>query len=182
LGLDIGSSSIKAAIVNIESGKTVGIAKFPENEMTISSPQKNWAEQAPEDWWMLTIQSINLALYQSGINPEEIKSIGISYQMHGLVVIDKNGTVLRPSIIWCDSRAVGSGEILTSKITRSVLSENLFNKPGNFTASKLYWLKENEPEIYAKIYKIMLPGDYIAYKLSGEITSTFSWYVRRYFL
>jgi xylulokinase len=174
LGLDIGSSSIKAAIIDVDSCKVVASVKYPENEMKIDSPQKNWAEQSPEDWWSYTLQAIQLALSTSGIEPSEIKSIGISYQMHGLVAVDQDGNTVRPSIIWCDSRAIESGEALASKMNTEVFTNHLFNKPGNFTASKLYWVKQNEPTVFEKIDKIMLPGDYIAFKMSGEITSTYS--------
>ncbi len=174
LGLDLGSSSIKAAILAVGSGETIASVKFPEKEMKIDSPIKNWAEQNPEDWWDFTLMAIKMAIASANINPKDIKAIGISYQMHGLVAIDKNGISVRPSIIWCDSRSIESGDVLSSKLNEGVFLNKLFNKPGNFTAAKLYWVKENEPEIYASIYKIMLPGDYIAYRLSGEITSTFS--------
>lgn len=174
LGLDIGSSSIKAAIIALDSGKVVASVKYPENEMKIDSPQKNWAEQVPEDWWSYTLQAIKLSVSTSGVEASEIRSIGISYQMHGLVALDKDGNTVRPSIIWCDSRAIESGEALASKMSSDVFQNHLFNKPGNFTAAKLYWVKQNEPSIYDKIDKIMLPGDYIAYKMSGDITSTYS--------
>lgn len=174
LGLDIGSSSIKAALVAVDSGMAIAAVKYPDSEMRIDSPKKNWAEQSPEDWWSHTQHAIELALKTSGISASEIKSIGISYQMHGLVAIDKNGDVLRPAIIWCDSRAIESGDSLSAKMNEAVFTDHLFNKPGNFTASKLYWIKTNEPAIYERIYKIMLPGDYIAFKMSGEITSTYS--------
>jgi xylulokinase len=174
LGLDVGSSSVKAAIVDIVSAKTVASVKYPDQEMKILSPHKDWAEQHPQDWWNYVVEAIKKAINESNINPAEIKSIGISYQMHGLVCVDKNHDVVRPSIIWCDSRAIANGEEILAQLNGDIVNNNLYNKPGNFTASKLHWVKQNEPNIYASIHKIMLPGDYIAMKMSGEITSTYS--------
>jgi xylulokinase len=174
LGLDIGSSSIKAAIIDIANGKAVSSVKYPELEMKIHSPHKNWAEQEPEDWWIYVQEAIKKALSEANIKAIEIGSIGISYQMHGLVAVDVKGIPVRPSIIWCDSRAIQSGAALSSNLGENIFVDNLYNKLGNFTASKLFWVKENEPETYARIHKVMLPGDYIAYKLSGIFSSTYS--------
>jgi xylulokinase len=174
LGLDIGSSSVKAAIVDIASGKALAAVKFPDEEMKISSLKKNWAEQNPADWWNYVLEVIKKVIHESSIQAGEIKSIGISYQMHGLVCVDKNGEPVRPSIIWCDSRAIQNGDEIMSRLDESIVKNNLYNKPGNFTASKLHWVKENEPAIYETIHKVMLPGDFIAYKMCGEISSTFS--------
>ena len=172
LGYDVGSSSVKACLVDTDSGKIVASDFFPKTEMTMYAAQAGWAEQDPEMWW----ENLKLAnasvLKQSGVNAEEIKGIGISWQMHGLVAVDKDFNVLRPSIIWCDSRAVSYGEKAFEAIGQEKALEHLLNSPGNFTATKLAWVKENEPKIYEKIYKIMLPGDYIAMKLTGEISTT----------
>ena len=142
--------------------------------MTIIAVKPGWAEQNPEDWWINLKAATKEVLDISKINPEDIKGIGISYQMHGLVTIDKSQKVLRPSIIWCDSRAVPIGEKALQDLTSEKCLTHLLNSPGNFTASKLKWVKENEPEIFKQIYKIMLPGDYIAMKLTGNISTTAS--------
>jgi len=172
LGLDIGTSSIKAAILEAETGKCVASGQSPETEMEILAPRPGWAEQNPETWWEHTQSATIAALRKAEINPNDIKAIGISYQMHGLVCVDKEMNVLRNSIIWCDSRAVETGNTAFREIGKEKCLSHLLNSPGNFTASKLKWVRDNEPEIYNRIYKIMLPGDYIAAKLTGEIKTT----------
>jgi len=172
LGLDIGSSSVKAALVQSESGKSIHSVHEPKNEMSIISIKKNWAEQDPAIWWKYVCKAIKRVCKEANVDSKKIISIGISYQMHGLVIIDKNGKPLRDSIIWCDSRAVDIGNEAYEKLGEEKCMSHLLNSPGNFTASKLKWVKENEPEIYDKIYKYMLPGDFIAYKLTGEINTT----------
>ncbi|MDF4222632.1 FGGY family carbohydrate kinase [Maribacter sp. M208] len=174
LGLDIGSSSIKIALVNASTGKSVGVVTEPETEMSMEAVKNGWAEQSPEDWWSYVCSGIEKLCVQENIKKSDISGIGISYQMHGLVLIDKDGNSLRKSIIWCDSRAVGIGQAAYEEIGPRICDTHLLNSPSNFTASKLKWVKENEPEVYAKIYKIMLPGDYIAYKLSGVVNTTVS--------
>ena len=174
LGFDIGSSSIKAALVDAASGKCVAQTFYPKTEAPISAPRQGWAEQHPADWWENLKLATHDVMHTSGISPDEVAAIGISYQMHGLVCVDKQQQVLRPSIIWCDSRAVPYGEDAFHNIGEDTCLSKLLNSPGNFTASKLAWVKENEPEIYDKIDKIMLPGDYIAMKLSGEVKTTIS--------
>lgn len=174
IGYDIGSSSIKCSIINIEKGSVVSEGSYPSEEMEITSPKPNWAEQDPELWWKY-IKIITKDLIKKGnVKAEEVVSIGLSYQMHGLVIVDKNHNVLRPSIIWCDSRAVQIGNSAFKAIGKQKCLSNLLNSPGNFTASKLRWVRENEPDVYKKIHKAMLPGDYIAMKLSGEINTTYS--------
>ena len=174
LGYDIGSSSVKASLVNVETGKCAASAFFPKTEAPILAVKQGWAEQDPQSWWENLKLSTQAVLSTSGAKPEEIKAIGISYQMHGLVCVDKNQQVLRPSIIWCDSRAVPYGQKAFQELGEAQCLSHLLNSPGNFTASKLAWVKENEPDIYAKIYKVMLPGDYIAMRLTGEICTTVS--------
>ncbi|MGJ8716277.1 MAG: xylulokinase [Maribacter stanieri] len=174
LGLDIGSSSIKIALVNASTGKSVGVVTEPETEMSMEAVKNGWAEQSPEDWWRYVCSGIDKLCVQNSINKTDISGIGISYQMHGLVLIDKEGNPLRKSIIWCDSRAVTIGQNAYEEIGAETCDTHLLNSPSNFTASKLKWVKENEPEIYAQIYKMMLPGDYIAYKLSGVVNTTVS--------
>ena len=172
LGLDIGSSSVKAALVEVKSGKSILSVHEPKNEMNIISLNNDWAEQDPNMWWEYTCNAIKRVCKESHIDSKKITSIGISYQMHGLVIIDKEGEILRNSIIWCDSRAVNIGVEAFSQIGEEKCMSRLLNSPGNFTASKLKWVKDNEPEVYEKVYKYMLPGDYIAYKLTGEINTT----------
>ena len=172
LGLDIGSSSVKAALVEVKSGKSILSVHEPKNEMNIISINNDWAEQDPNMWWKYTCNAIKKVCKESHVDSKKISSIGISYQMHGLVLIDKDGEILRNSIIWCDSRAVSIGMKAFSEIGEEKCMSHLLNSPGNFTASKLKWVKDNDPEVYDKIYKYMLPGDYIAYKLTGEINTT----------
>lgn len=174
LGFDVGSSSVKVSLVNATSGKCVASANSPAVEMEISSVKSGWAEQSPEMWWEHAVKATHKVLEISAVNVEAIKGIGISYQMHGLVVVDKDLKVLRPSIIWCDSRAVEIGEDASAKLGEKYCQERLLNSPGNFTASKLRWVQLNEPELYKKIYKIMLPGDYLAMRMSGEVNTTVS--------
>lgn len=174
LGYDIGSSSVKASLVDVNTGKNIASAFYPKNEAPIIAVKKGWAEQDPKNWFEYLKMSTKAVMTQSGVDPKEIKAIGISYQMHGLVCVDKDKKVLRPAIIWCDSRAVPYGQNAFQTIGEDVCLNHLLNSPGNFTASKLAWVKEHEPEIYDKIYKVMLPGDYIAMMLSGEICTTVS--------
>lgn len=174
LGYDIGSSSVKASLVSVESGKSVASAFYPDSEAPIKAVNPGWAEQEPEDWWSYLKNVTARVMQLSGAGGDDIEAIGISYQMHGLVCIDKNGKVLRPSIIWCDSRAVPYGEKAFREIGNGTCLTHLLNSPGNFTASKLAWVKENEPALFNKIDKIMLPGDYIAYRLTGEKCTTIS--------
>ena len=174
LGYDIGSSSVKASLVDAQSGKCVASAFYPKSEAAIIAVKPGWAEQEPASWW----ENLKLAtadiMASSAVCPKDIKAIGISYQMHGLVCVDKDKNPLRPSIIWCDSRAVPYGQKAFDALGHEQCLSHLLNSPGNFTASKLAWVKENEPELYSKIYKIMLPGDFIAMKLTGEICTSIS--------
>jgi len=174
LGLDIGSSSVKAALVEVSSGKSIGVEQEPKEEMGMVALKNGWAEQNPEDWWLHTCKAINTLKIKNNVSANQIKGIGISYQMHGLVLVDKTGKPLRNSIIWCDSRAVQIGNDAFNAIGEEICSTQLLNSPANFTASKLKWVQENEPEIYKNIYKFMLPGDYIAYKFSNTINTTIS--------
>lgn len=172
LGIDLGSSSVKSCILDVATGKSLVSKAFPEVEMPIQSPQSGWAEQDPEMWWKYVKEGIAYVCSQAQVKAGELLSIGIAYQMHGLVCIDKSQQVLRSSIIWCDSRAVAQGEKAFQSLGANYCLPNLLNSPGNFTASKLRWVIENQPELAAKIYKIMLPGDFIAMKLSGEILTS----------
>ncbi len=172
VGLDIGSSSVKVALVEAATGKNILSLYEPSNEMEIQSIHPDWAEQDPEAWWRYTCIAIKRVISETSIDVNNITAIGISYQMHGLVIVDDQGHPLRPAIIWCDSRAVDIGKKAFQELGAKKCTEQLLNSPGNFTASKLKWVKDNEPAVYNKIHKYMLPGDYIAYKLSDEINTT----------
>ena len=172
LGYDIGSSSVKATIIDSQRSEVVYSATCPEKEMEIIAVKPGWAEQRPGMWWENLKAATSQILSESQINAADIGAIGIAYQMHGLVLIDKDREVLRPSIIWCDSRAVEIGNKAAAEIGEQKCLERLLNSPGNFTASKLKWVMENEPDIYSRVYKAMLPGDYIAMKMTGEIVTT----------
>ena len=174
LGIDLGSSSVKASVIDGDSGKCLASAFHPKDEMKILAVRPGWAEQDPETWWTNLKSSIADCNAQLGSRKKEIGAIGISYQMHGLVILDKDLRVLRPSIIWCDGRAVPYGEIAFNGIGKDFCLSHLLNSPGNFTATKLAWVKENEPGVYSRIHKIMLPGDYFALRLTGEPLTTFS--------
>ncbi len=174
LGFDVGSSSVKASLVNADSGKCEASAFFPEKEAPIMAVKTGWAEQDPDSWWQYAKLSLAKIMAATGAKADEIAAIGISYQMHGLVCVDNDLQVLRPSIIWCDSRAVPYGERAFRDLGSGQCLSHLLNSPGNFTAAKLAWVKENEPELFDKIYKVMLPGDYLALRLSGTANTTVS--------
>ena len=174
LGFDVGSSSVKASLVNAETGKCVATAFYPEKEAPIMAVKAGWAEQDPQMWWDNAKLSLKKIMADANVKGEDISAIGISYQMHGLVCVDKNLKALRPAIIWCDSRAVPYGEKAFNDLGAEKCLSHLLNSPGNFTAAKLAWVKENEPETYNSIYKVMLPGDYIAMRLSGIVNTTVS--------
>lgn len=174
LGLDVGSSSVKASLVDIQTGALAATTFYPETEAPIKTLQAGWAEQSPDMWWQNAKLALKKIMSDAKATGDDIKAIGISYQMHGLVCIDKDHNVLRDAIIWCDSRAVPYGEKAFRDLGSEQCLSHLLNSPGNFTASKLAWVKEHEPELFSKIYKVMLPGDYIAMKLSGTVTTTAS--------
>ncbi len=181
LGYDVGSSSVKASLVSVETGKCVATAFYPKSEAPIMSKQPGFAEQDPAMWWAnLKLATADIleqvrgkaTLQSKTFTPADIKAIGISYQMHGLVCVDKDQHVLRPSIIWCDSRAVPYGNKAFDKLGADWCLDHLLNNPGNFTAAKLAWVKDHEPQLFARINKIMLPGDYIAMRLTGSVCTT----------
>ena len=174
LGCDIGSSSIKASIVNSENGLTEASEFYPKEEAPIKALKPGWAEQNPDDWWEWLKIAVRSAIRQANIRGEDIKAIGISYQMHGLTLVDKQLKALRPAIIWCNSRAVPYGEQAFQAMGKEYCLSHLLNSPGNFTAAKLAWVKENEPKLFDSVYKFLLPGDFIAMKLTGEAVTTVS--------
>ncbi|HLS94306.1 MAG TPA: FGGY family carbohydrate kinase [Sphingobacterium sp.] len=174
LGIDLGTSSIKVSVVDAISRRRIASAQYPESEAEILSARPGWAEQRPETWWMHTKAAI-LKAHSTGLyNPEEIGAIGIAYQMHGLVIVDRSHRPLRDAIIWCDSRAVDIGNRAMSELSSGGFLNSHLNSPGNFTASKLAWVKENEPQVYEKAFKFMLPGDYLSLRLTGEVNSNVS--------
>jgi xylulokinase len=172
MGYDVGSSSIKASLLEVDGGTAVASASSPKDELQIQAPKPGWAEQDPDVWWRHLVEATVEIARSAEVDLRQVKAVGISYQMHGLVCLDGQGRVLRPSIIWCDSRAVEIGEKAFAELGPERCLKRLLNSPGNFTASKLRWVKENEPEIFARIDRILLPGDYIAFRLTGELTTT----------
>ncbi|MEJ7645465.1 MAG: FGGY family carbohydrate kinase [Chryseolinea sp.] len=172
LGYDVGSSSVKASVIEVATGKVVSSAQSPSEEMPMTALHPGWAEQDPAMWWDNAVKSLQSCLKKGNVSGDEIAAIGISYQMHGLVCIGKQSEVLRPSIIWCDSRAVEIGKTAFHELGETYCLQHLLNSPGNFTASKLRWVRVFEPAIFEKIISIMLPGDYLAMKLTGEINTT----------
>ncbi len=174
LGIDLGTSSIKASVVDSQSRQTIASAVFPETEAEIISLQRGWAEQDPNTWWEHVQQAILNCHGKGNYHPKDIGSVGIAYQMHGLVVVDERHEVLRHSIIWCDSRAVPYGDKAFETIGEQRSLDHLLNSPGNFTASKLAWVKDHEPDIYSRISRIMLPGDFIALRMTGRATTSIS--------
>jgi xylulokinase len=174
LGFDVGSSSVKGALIDAETMKPVALAFSPDAEMAIDSPSPGFAEQHPDRWWAEIVHVIGRLRSQQGFKPEEVAAIGVSYQMHGLVLLDREGRPLRPSIIWCDSRAVTTGEEAQRALGEDFCLRHYLNSPGNFTASKLKWVKDNEPDVYSRVHRMMLPGDYIAYRMTGVMATTVS--------
>ena len=170
LGIDLGSSSVKTSLFDSTSGKSVDSCTYPSSEMEIISKEDGWAEQDPNYWWDCILKTFENLSEKNDF--KLVRSIGISYQMHGLVVLDKNNNLIYNSIIWCDSRAVKIGQRAESELESSILENKILNSPGNFTASKLRWLKENRSDVYDQISKIMLPGDYIVFKLTNKISTT----------
>lgn len=174
IGLDAGTSSVKASLLDVESGGCLASAQYPSDEMAVHAARPGWAEQDPVDWWQATVAAIRAACAEGNVAPDQVAAIGIAYQMHGLVCLDEAGGVLRPSIIWCDSRAVEYGERAYETVGPAWCLEHLLNSPANFTASKFAWVRENEPDVYQRVATILLPGDYLAYRMTGRACTTVS--------
>lgn len=174
LGIDLGSSSTKVSVIDGKTGKSLGAISYPETELAILSPAPGFAEQHPDTWWECVREACKRLFAKDGIDPARIEAVGISYQMHGLVLVDAEQKALRPAIIWCDSRAVELGNAALEGLGADYCFDHLLNSPGNFTAAKLRWVQQNEPEVFSRVHKFMLPGDFIAMKLTGEITTTAS--------
>lgn len=174
LGFDIGSTSVKASLVDEKSSRCVVTTRYPDGENPVLSLKQGWAEQEPEMWWDCVKKATAEVMRPFGVAPADISAIGISYQMHGLVLLDRNGKTLRPAIIWSDSRAVPYGKKAFEDLGEAFCLQHLLGTPGNFTASKLAWVKDNEPEIFERIHRFMLPGDYVAYRMTGEMNTTMS--------
>lgn len=174
LGIDAGTSSIKVSVIDGDTGKALASAMYPPEEMRVMAPQPGWAEQQPEDWWNNLQYAVYHVLQAPEVKPESIGAIGIAYQMHGLVLVDESMQVIRPSIIWSDSRAVPYGDAAFKALGEDKCLSQLLNSPGNFTAAKLAWVLENEPENAARVHKLMLPGDYLALQLTGEAGTSYS--------
>ncbi|TAD85522.1 MAG: carbohydrate kinase [Bacteroidetes bacterium] len=174
LGIDLGTSAVKVSVINAESQHIVASASYPETEAEIISLKTGWAEQSPDTWWENVKQAVLKCNATAKYNPKDIGAIGIAYQMHGLVLMNSEGQVLRNAIIWCDSRAVALGKAAFEALGAQYCLQHLLNSPGNFTASKLAWVKQNEPAIYEKIHRVLLPGDFIAFKMTGDYTTTIS--------
>jgi xylulokinase len=174
LGIDLGSSSTKVSVIDGKTGKSLGATSYPETELAILSPAPGFAEQHPDTWWECVREACKRLFAKDGIDPARIEAVGISYQMHGLVLVDAEQKALRPAIIWCDSRAVELGNAALEGLGADYCFDHLLNSPGNFTAAKLRWVQQNEPEVFSRVHKFMLPGDFIAMKLTGEITTTAS--------
>jgi xylulokinase len=174
IGYDLGSSSLKTALVDSKSGEVLDVVRTPREELGIDAPEAGWAEQDPELWWECICMGTRDLFSKTNVAPEDVIGIGIAYQMHGLVALDASGRPVRPSIIWCDSRAVPVGEQTFRELGEDLCRTRLLNEPGNFTATKLRWMQQHEPEAFNRTKTLMLPGDYIAFKLTGRRQTTAS--------
>jgi len=172
LGIDLGTSSVKVSVVDAQTQQCLASVSYPDTERPIDAPQSGWAEQPPEQWWQDAQKAIRQAHATQAYNPADIGAIGIAYQMHGLVLVDNAQQALRPAIIWCDSRAVPYGDVAWEAIGPTRCQNHLLNSPGNFTAAKLAWVKQHEPDVYARIAQVLLPGDFLALKLTGTSTTS----------
>ncbi len=169
IGVDLGTSGTKTVLFD-EAGNVIASKTI---EYPMYQPQNGWAEQNPLDWYNAAVETIKYV--SSKVDPSDIKGLGISGQMHGLVMLDERGDVIRPSIIWCDQRTGEECEDMTRLIGKERLIEITANPAlTGFTASKIMWVKKHEPENYAKCRHILLPKDYVRYKLTGEFATEVS--------
>jgi xylulokinase len=165
LGLDVSTTGAKALLIN-EYGDVVSSATAP---LTLSAPHPLWSEQDPRDWWIGISISIRQALEQAGVLGSTVTAIGLTGQMHGLVLLDEQGEVLRPAILWNDQRTSAQCDEMRSRLGKQRLIQITGNDAlTGFTAPKILWVQQNEPEIYARVRHILLPKDYIRYQLTGE--------------
>jgi xylulokinase len=174
LGIDLGTSSVKVSVLDAATQRCLASVSYPETEREIHTLQPGWAEQSPRQWWSDTQEAIRRLNATQRYNPADIGAIGIAYQMHGLVLVDADQQPLRDAIIWCDSRAVPYGDEARQAIGEERCQTHLLNSPGNFTAAKLAWVKAQEPAVYQRIDKVLLPGDFLALRLTGEATTSIS--------
>ena len=170
IGIDVGTSFIKVSLLDVKTGQCLASFTYPAAEMPVKAVRAGWAEQDPDMWWDNVCWCLKALNTEYGL--KDVGAIGITYQMHGLVCIDREGRPLRDSIIWSDSRAVEYGALAFENIGKEKCLARLLNSPGNFTAAKMAWVRANEPEVFERTYKFFLPGDYIAYKLTGDISTT----------
>ncbi len=172
LGIDVGTSGTRALVID-ERGNVV--ASATEEHAAFSSPQIGWAEQHPEDWWRACCLAVPRALQQSGLKPSDIACVGLSGQMHGAVMLGENGEVVRPALIWCDVRTERQCRELTDNIGAAQLIQATCNPAlVNFTLTKLMWVREHEPENWKRVRSIMLPKDYIRWRMTGELATDMS--------
>jgi xylulokinase len=171
LGIDVGTTGTKTIIID-EKGKLIASSL---EEYPLHTPRPKWAEQDPADWWLATVDSIKNVLAKSKVKPEEISGLGLSGQMHGLVLIDKDYNILRPAILWCDVRTTDQCHYITEKVGKELLVKSTCNPAlEGFTAPKVIWVRDNEPEVYQKAHKMLLPKDYVRFRLTGEIATEMS--------
>jgi len=172
LGIDVGTTGTRAVLVD-QSGAVVKGATTDHLPISILQPQ--WAEQEPEDWWQATVSSVRKVLSQSGVSAADIAGIGLSGQMHGVVLLDKDYNVLRPSIIWCDQRSQAQADWFTDRIGKQRLIEITCNPAlTGFSVPKFLWVRDNQPEIYSQMRKLLLPKDYIRFRLTSEFATEVS--------
>lgn len=171
IGIDVGTTGTKTILIN-ERGETIARAF---SEFPLHSPYPNWAEQDPGDWWKATLETLRKVISDSGVDSGDIKGIGLSGQMHSAVFLDRHYNVLRPAILWCDTRTTKQCQWITEKVSLENLVKYVSNPAlEGFTAPKIIWLRDNEPETYKKVHKVLLPKDYIRFRLTGELAAEVS--------
>ena len=175
LGIDLGTTGVKAALFAADDGRVVSSAFV---EYPLYHPQPGWAEQHPADWWQATLTAIRVCLAEGavgGVQPPDVAGVGLSGQMHGVVLLDEQGQVLRPCIIWADQRSEAEARWMTERVGAARLIE-LVSNPAltGFSAPKLLWIRDNEPELFARARTMLLPKDYIRYRLTGTMAMEIS--------